>query len=163
MGNQIESSGGALAEVGPASAERAGRTLLLRERLLAAAAHLLMLASLPGLALAALIWLTQRRRSAYVAAQARQAVLWQVMSNVVFVVLIGVLVAAALISLGGAVDGTGALAHRAITGVLGSLLGLYLVLLVAGLIFGLSAVVGALAALFGWRFHYPFIGRRRRA
>jgi uncharacterized Tic20 family protein len=131
------------------------------ERVLAAVAHLLMLASVPGLAVAIVIWLTQRRRSAYVAAQAKDAVFWQLLSNIVFVVLLAVLLAVAVGSLGGAVSDTRQ-ASGAITHLVGSLLGIYVLLVVAALFFALSAVVGALFALFGYTFHYPIVGRRRK-
>jgi uncharacterized Tic20 family protein len=131
------------------------------ERVLAAVTHLLMLASVPGLVVATGIWLSQRRRSAYVATQARDAVLWQVLSNVVFVVLLAVLLVVAVVSLGGAVSDTrqtsGAISH-----LVGSLLGIYVLLVLAAVFFGLSAVMGALFALFGRTFHYPLVSRRRK-
>jgi uncharacterized Tic20 family protein len=121
-----------------------------------------MLASLPGLALALIIWLTQRRRSAYVATQAKDAVLWQLLSNAIFILLLGVLLVIATVSLGGAVSNT----HQsggAVTELVGSLLGIYVVLVVAALFFGLSAILGALFALLGLTFHYPLVGRRRKS
>jgi uncharacterized Tic20 family protein len=127
----------------------------------AAAAHVLMLASLPGLAVALLIWLTQRRRSAYVAAQAKDAVLWQVLSNAVFLVLLAALLVIAVVSLGGAVSDTRQ-AGGAVTHLVGSLLGIYIVLVLAALFFVVSALVGAICALLGLSFHYPIVGRRKK-
>src|SRR5579859_1888315 len=61
------------------------------ERLLAAVAHLLLLLSLPGLLAATAICFIYRRRSSFVSHQARQAVLWQVLSNIVLFLLLGLL------------------------------------------------------------------------
>ncbi len=121
------------------------------ERLLAAIAHLLMLLSVPGLIVATLIWLSQRRRSPFIAMQARSAVLWQLLCNVF-----------ALTSLGGAVSSSGTSGESAVTRLVGSLLGLYVLLVLAVLFFGASAILGAIFALFGKTFHYPLIGRKRR-
>jgi uncharacterized Tic20 family protein len=120
-----------------------------------------MLASLPGLAVALLIWLTQRRRSAYVAAQAKDAVLWQVLSNAVFLVLLAALLVIAVVSLGGAVSDTRQ-ASGAVTHLVGSLLGIYIVLVLAALFFVVVALVGAICALLGLSFHYPIVGRRKK-
>jgi uncharacterized Tic20 family protein len=132
------------------------------ERLLAAIAHLLMLLSVPGLMVATLIWLSQRRRSPFVAMQARDAVLWQLLCNVLLVLFAGVLLVIALTSLGGAVTSSGASGESAVTRLVGSLLGLYVLLVLAALFFGASAILGAIFALFGKTFHYPLIGRKRR-
>ncbi len=142
--------------VGPA------RPAYMLERLLAAIAHLLMLLSVPGLIVATLIWLSQRRRSPFVAMQARSAVLWQVLCNVLLVLFAGVLLVIALTSLGGAVTSSGASSESAVTRLVGSLLGLYVLLVLAALFFGASAILGAIFALFGKTFHYPLIGRKRR-
>ncbi len=131
------------------------------ERVLAATTHLLMLASVPGLAVAVLIWLTQRRRSAYIARQAKDAVLWQLLSNLVFLLLLGILLVVVAVSLGGAVSNTQQ-ASGGVTRLVGSLLGIYVVLVLAALIFVVSAVVGAIFAFLGLTFHYPFVSRRRK-
>lgn len=140
----------------------APRSPRLLERMLAAVSHLLMLLSIPGLVVAALIWVTQRRHSPYVAAHARAAVVWQVVSNAVFMLLLGVLLLIAVTSLGGAVTSQGTSGEGAVTRLVGSLLGLYVVLVAAALFFGISALLGALFALFGRTFHYPLVGRARK-
>jgi uncharacterized Tic20 family protein len=137
-------------------ATRSGPTAA--ERILAAVAHLLMMLSVPGVLLAAAIWLTQRKRSPYVAGQARTAVIWQIIGNVVVALLVVVLVIAAVVSLGGAVStqqGGGWLA-----GLFGSLFGLYVVLFAAVALFFVTALIGAWRALRGKPAHYPFVRQR---
>lgn len=144
----------------PMAGERSPR---LAERLLAAAAHLATLLSVPGMLLALAIWLTQRRRSPFVSQQARQAVLWQILSNVVLAVLVALLLGVAVFQLGAAVTTKSAGSQGDVTRMLGSLVGLY-VLLFATLIYCCaSAVLGAFFALLGRSFHYPIVGRRRKA
>lgn len=144
------------------SATGRGRGPGISERLLAAAAHLLMFFSLPGLLVAALIWLTQRRRSAYIAHQAREAVVWQILSNVIFLMLVVALVITALLSLGGTVGTHGTTGQIAFTSLFGSLLGLYIVLIVGAAFFIGSSVLGAISALLGKHFRYPLVGRKPR-
>jgi uncharacterized Tic20 family protein len=132
------------------------------ERVLAAAAHVLLLLSVPGLLLATVIWLTQRRRSVYVATQARMAVIWQLVSNVLLGVVIALLLGLALSQFGGILNTHNSSDGGAITRMFGSLVGLYVVLVLAVLYFGIAAVIGALSALLGRDYHYPFIGRRHK-
>src|SRR5260370_232026 len=82
--------------------------------------------------------------------------------SVVLVLFAGVLLGVALTSLGGAVTSSGASSESAVTRLVGSLLGLYVLLVLAALFFGASAILGAIFALFGKTFHYPLIGRKRR-
>src|SRR5262249_53066879 len=93
------------------------------ERLLAATAHLLGLFSILGIALAACIWLTQRRRSPYVATQARRAVWWQVIAHLVLLVLIVLLVIVALVTFGAALGTNGDVGQALGTGFVGALAG----------------------------------------
>lgn len=139
--------------------ERAPR---LSERLLAATAHLVILLSVPGTLLALAIWLTQRHRSTYVAQQARQAVLWQILSNVVLAVLLALLLGVAVSQLGAAVSTTSGGSQGDITRMFGSLLGIYVVLFAALIYCCVSAVLGACFALAGHSFHYPIVGRKHK-
>lgn len=133
------------------------------ERLVAGAAHIATMLSLAGIAFTALLWLTQRRRSPYVAAQAREAVIWQITAHLVVSALIAILAIVALVALGGAAStngNTGALAGGAL---LGSLIGIYLIPLAAAAYFLVMSLVGAIAALGGRPYHYPLTGRGRPA
>ena len=143
----------------PVSRERAPR---LTERLLAAAAHLAILLSIPGTLLAVAIWLTQRHRSPYVSQQARQAVLWQILSNVVLAILVALLLGVAVSQLGAAVSTKSGGSQGDITRMFGSLLGIYVVLFAALIYCCVSAVLGACFALLGRGFHYPIVGRKRK-
>lgn len=132
------------------------------ERLLAASAHLVLLLSVPGLVVAIVIWIVTHKRSAYVSLQARQAVIWQILSNILLLVLVTLLLGAAIHEFGGAVTAKGASGQADMVKLLGSLVGLYVVLLVALICFWVSAILGAISALLGRSFHYPFMGRKRR-
>ena len=132
------------------------------ERVIAAVAHLLLLFSLPGTLVTAIIWLTQRKHSAFVSRQARQAVMWQLMANVVIIATIGILIGIAISSVGGAISAKGASANNAVLHLGGSLVGVYVLLILAAVYSAASAVIGALFALFGRDFHYPLVGRRTR-
>lgn len=142
--------------------QRRARGPKLGERVLAACAHLVTLLSVPGLFIALAIWLVNRKRSTYVSAQARQAVIWQILTNVVLLLLVALLIGTAIHEFGGAVTTRGAVGQADMMKLLGSLVGLYVVLLAALICFWVSAILGALAALLGRRFHYPLIGGRRR-
>lgn len=133
------------------------------ERILAATAHLLGLFSILGIALAACIWLTQRRRSPYVATQARRAVWWQVMAHVVLLVLIVVLVIIAAVTFGAALGTSGDLGQALGTGFIGALAGIYLIPVVVATGFVVVAIVGAIEALRGKNYHYPGMGTRSDA
>lgn len=132
------------------------------ERVLAACAHLATLVSIPGLLVALGIWLVNRKRSAFVAQQARQAVLWQILTNILIVVLVVLLIGSAIHELGGTLSTKGSAGQADLVKLLGSLIGLYVVLLGALIVFWVSAILGALSALFGRSFHYPLVGRKRR-
>lgn len=132
---------------------RSGPTLV--ERLLAAAAHLLGLFSILGIALAACIWLTQRKRSWYVATQARRAVWWQILAHLALLVLIIVLVVVVAVTFGGALGTSGDIGNFFGAGFIGALAGLYLIPVVVAAIFAVMAIVGAIEALRGKNYHYP--------
>jgi uncharacterized Tic20 family protein len=136
---------------------RSGPTVV--ERLLAAAAHLLGLFSILGMALAACIWLTQRRRSPYVATQARRAVWWQIVAHIVLAVLIVALLVIALTAFGGALATSGDLGQLLGAGFIGALAGIYLVPILAASGFALMCVVGGIAALRGKNYQYPGMPR----
>lgn len=167
MSEQVEMSGGgprASTDVMTVSDTSLGqaREPRLGERVLAACAHLVTLLSVPGLFIALAIWLVNRKHSTYVSSQARQAVIWQILSNVVLLLLVALLIGAAIHEFGGAVSTRGATGQADMVKLLGSLVALYVVLLAALIYCWASAILGALAALLGRHFHYPFVGRKRR-
>lgn len=130
------------------------------ERLLAASAHVLTVFSIPGTLVATVIWLTNRRRSPYVAHQARQAVLWQLLGHAILLLALVVLLAFALVSLGGTIQASGVPAQHALTRLLGSLAGVYFVLIGGAAFFVGSAVFGTVAALLGRNYTYPALHQR---
>lgn len=134
----------------------------LGERVLAACAHLATLVSIPGLLVAIGIWLVNRKRSPFIAQQARQAVVWQILTNILIVILVVLLIGSAIHELGGTLNTKGSAGQADLLKLLGSLIGLYVVLLGALILFWASAILGALSALFGRAFYYPLIGRKRR-
>jgi len=77
------------------------------ERVAAAVAHLLLLFSLAGTLVTAIIWVTQRKHSAFVSRQARQAIMWQLLANVVIIATLGILIGIAVSSVGGAITAKG--------------------------------------------------------
>jgi len=132
------------------------------ERLLAAVAHVLLLFSLLGTLGAMLIWLLFRRRSPYVARQARQAVLWQILSNVMLGIMALLVVVIVVVSFGSAI--TTPSQHDATRSVFqfsAGLLCLAVLPFCATLYAVSSAALGALYALLGRDYHYPLINRRR--
>lgn len=128
------------------------------ERILAATAHLLTLFSLPGMLLASVIWFTQRRRSRYVAMQARQAVLWQTLGHIIVFLAIGLLLLTTFLSVGGS-ELKGLPGQIAGGSMIGSVIGLFLIPVGATVFFFSSSIIGAIASLFGKKYTYPFIGR----
>jgi uncharacterized Tic20 family protein len=144
------------------SGSPAARKPNIGERVLAACAHLATLVSIPGLLVALAIWLINRRHSAYVAQQARQAVVWQIISNILLLVVVALLIGTALHEFGGTLSTQGSGGQADMVKLLGSLVGLYVVLLGALIIFWVSAILGALSALRGRGFRYPIIGRKRQ-
>lgn len=132
------------------------------ERLLAAVAHVLLLFSLLGTLGATLIWLFFRRRSPYVARQARQAVLWQLLSNVILGIMALIVVVIVVVSFGSVI--TTPAQHDATKAVFqfsAGLLCLAVLPFCATLYAVSSAGLGALYALLGREYHYPLINRRR--
>lgn len=128
------------------------------ERILAAIAHLLTVFSLPGMLAATVIWFSQRRRSRYVAMQARQAVLWQTMGHIIVFLSIGLLVLTAILALGSS-DASGLAGQVAGGSMIGSVIGLFLVPVVATIFFFVSSIIGAIASLIGFKYTYPLVGR----
>lgn len=128
------------------------------ERILAAIAHFVTIFSLPGMLLATAIWLTQRRRSRYVAVQARQAVLWQTLGHIIIFLAVALLLLTAVLSVGGS-DARGMAGQVAGSSMVGSVIGLFLVPIGATAFFFASSLVGAIASLLGKKYTYPFIGR----
>lgn len=130
-------------------------------RVLAATAHMLILFSIPGLILAALIWFSHRGRSRYVAEQARQAVLWQMRINTVSLISVLVLLVVIFTQLGEAI---GQAKDSISLPIVVIALFATSVLLIGGMLFAIaSAVIGATSSLLGKEYHYPFMGRSRRS
>lgn len=126
---------------------------------MAAIAHLLILLSLPGLALVALIWLLHRNRLPFVEHHARQAMRWQVRINVGALIIALVLVVALFAGFGAGLGkpstGDSVAGSLAILALLGILL-----LFVGWLLLALgSAAVGASLALLG---REPHLRKRDR-
>ena len=128
------------------------------ERILAAIAHFVTIFSIPGMLLAMTIWLTQRRRSRYVAMQARQAVLWQTLGHIIVFLSVALLLLTAILAIGGS-DAKGVQGEIAGSSLVGSAIGLFLIPIGATVFFFTSSLVGALATLLGKKYTYPFIGR----
>ena len=128
------------------------------ERILAATAHLLTIFSLPGMLLSTVIWLTHRKRSRYVAVQARQAVLWQTLGHIIVFLAIGLLLLTAILAIGGS-DANGVAGQVAGSSLVGSVIGLFLIPVGATVFFFATSIVGAMASLLGKKYTYPFIGR----
>lgn len=121
----------------------------LYERGVAALVHLLILLSLPGLVLVALIWLLHRHRVPFVEHHARQAIRWQVRINV-GALLTGVVLLVALFAgfgagLGKPSTGDSLAGSLAILAFLGLLL-VFAAWIVLALV---SAAVGVTTALLG--------------
>lgn len=134
----------------------------LYERGMAALAHALILLSLPGLAMVALIWWLHRGRVPFVEHHARQAMRWQVRINVAAlltaVVLLVLLVGGFGAGLGKPSTGDTIAGSLAIVALLGLLL-----LFVAWMLLALtSAAVGAGMALLGREPRPPRPSRRSR-
>jgi uncharacterized Tic20 family protein len=108
--------------------------------------------------LASVIWFTQRRRSRYVAMQARQAVLWQTAGHIIVILAIGLLLLTAILAVGGS-ESKGLQGEIAGGSMIGSVIGLFLIPVGATIFFFSSSIVGAIASLFGKKYTYPFIGR----
>jgi uncharacterized Tic20 family protein len=134
--------------------------LSLFQRIVAASAHLAILLSIPGLVYAAILWLTLRRRAPFISAHARQGLLWQSLTNISLLVALAVLFVVALASFGGTINTAGN-AGKDITLLFGSLLGLFVALIVGMTVAIGAALVGAVAALAGRLFQYPIVNRRR--
>ena len=136
------------------------RRLTLFDRILAASAHLAILLSLPGLIYAAILWLVLRRRSSFISQHARQGLLWQSLTNISLLLALLVLFLIALIAFGGTINTGSKDAGNSIVGLFGSLLGFFVVLIIGMTVAIGAALIGAIAALAGRLFHYPFINRR---
>lgn len=118
------------------------------QRLLAAGAHLLMLASLPGIVLTCAIWLTCRR-APFVAQHARRALVAEVLAHLVLGVVVTGLFGSALTFMGTVLSNHAGAGQFSLYAVLGALGGLTLLPLVALLGFVLLALSGAVRALRG--------------
>jgi uncharacterized Tic20 family protein len=128
------------------------------ERILAAVAHLMTMFSLPGMLVATVIWFTHRRRSRYVAMQARQAVLWQTLGHIIVFLAIGLLLLTAFLAVSNS-EADGLSGQIAGSSMVGSVIGLFLIPIGATIFFFSSSIVGAIASLLGKKYTYPFIGR----
>jgi uncharacterized Tic20 family protein len=133
------------------------------ERLVAATAHLLVLFLLPGSLVAWLIWVINRRRSPFIAYHARQAVLWQSLSNIVFTLLLIIAFATIFTSLGNAVNDAHSRDDISVPVLISSFLGIFALIVVSELYFWITAFVGAVAALLGKRHRYPIVNRKPKS
>jgi uncharacterized Tic20 family protein len=138
--------------------------LTLFDRIVAASAHLAILLSIPGLIYAGILWLTLRRRSPFISMHARQGLLWQSLTNISLLVSLLALFLIAVFSFGTTINTTTSSdAGNSIVGLFGSLLGLFVVLVVGLTVAVGAALIGAISALAGRIFHYPFVNPRRRS
>ncbi len=133
------------------------REVSLLDRLIAASAHLAILLSLPGLVYAVVLWVMLRGRAPFIARHARQGVLWQLVTNVVLVAVLLVLFLVALFSFGTTLN-----SGNGIVGLFGSLLGFFVVLVLGVAVAVGAAIIGAIFAMAGRPFRYPFLNRRSR-
>lgn len=131
----------------------------LDERVAAAIAHLLVLFLLPGSLVAWVIWMLNRRRSPFIAYHARQAVLWQTLSNVVFTILLIIAFAVMFTSFGTLLNDGNTHDDTSIPVLISSFFGIFALIMVAELYFWITAFVGAFAALLGKRHRYPIVNR----
>ncbi len=138
------------------------RQLTLLDRLAAASAHLAILLSLPGLIYAAVLWFTLRRRAPFISRHARQAVLWQIATNIALLFLLLLLFVIALLSFGTTLGSSGSIASTGIVGLFGSLLGFFVALILGLAVAVGAAIIGAIYALAGRPFRYPIFNLRRR-
>ncbi|MGZ3585321.1 MAG: DUF4870 domain-containing protein [Ktedonobacterales bacterium] len=146
--------------VAPAPVERPPR---IDERVAAAVAHLLVLFLLPGSLVAWMIWVLNRRRSPFIAYHARQAVLWQTLSNVVFTILLIIAFATIFTSLGTAINDANTHDDTSIPVLISSFFGVFALIVVSELYFWITAFVGAFAALLGKRHRYPIVNRKPKS
>jgi uncharacterized Tic20 family protein len=144
----------------PAPVERPPR---IDERVAAAIAHLLVLFLLPGSFVAWMIWMLNRRRSPFIAYHARQAVLWQTLSNVVFTILLIIAFATIFTSLGTAINDANTHDDTSIPVLISSFFGVFALIVVSELYFWITAFVGAFAALLGKRHRYPIVNRKPKS
>ena len=133
------------------------------ERFVAAIAHLLVLFLLPGSLVAWLIWIINRRRSPFIAYHARQAVLWQSLSNSVFTVLLIIAFVAIFTSLGTLFNEGDRPDNTSIPVLISSFFGIFALIVISELYFWITAFVGAFAALLGKRHRYPIVNRKPKS
>jgi uncharacterized Tic20 family protein len=132
----------------------------LGERLIAAIAHLLILASLPGIVVTAIIWMISRGSSPYVRHHARAAMRWQFLENVIIFGLIALMLA---VILGAGFMGKGANSGNALDAAFAAGIGIILVFAIPTIIFAIPAIFAAIGALFGGNFRYPVGAGRQSA
>jgi uncharacterized Tic20 family protein len=124
----------------------------LGERLIAATTHLLILVSLPGIVITAIIWMLARGSSPYVQHHARSAMRWQLFENVVILGMIGVLLA---VIVGAGFWGRGHSEGNALNAAFAAGIGIILVFAIPAIIFAIPAVLGAIRAMAAGNFRYP--------
>jgi len=133
------------------------------QRIVAAIVHLLLLAGLPGILATLIIFLLSRTAAPYVRYHAKMALRWQLLGNLVFFGIIGLLlliIVAAGFG-GGGQNGGMALDAGYLAG-LGFLIIISVSAIISLLLFGIPALIGAIVALFGGTFRYPLVTRRPR-
>lgn len=139
----------------------AGR-LQLSDRLIAASAHLAILLSVLGMVYAAALWLAMRRHAPFISRHALQGLLWQIATNIALLLALVVLFLLAVFSFGTTLNASSSDAGKGIIGLFGSFLGLFVVLILGLTVAVGAAVIGAIYALAGRNFRYPFFNRRPR-
>ena len=132
------------------------------ERLMAALGHGAIILPIWGLMLAALIWVTQREKSAYVRRQGAQALAWHVLQ--VAVTLVGFacytlsIFGTVFLGVTGAVAGDGEVPFFPLFPIIPFLtMGLIFLIMLAFIMVG---VVAAVQTLQGHDFRYPLLGPR---
>ncbi|RMF26825.1 MAG: DUF4870 domain-containing protein [Chloroflexi bacterium] len=139
------------------------------ERITAALAHAAIILFLLGTAVSAVIWVTQKEKSRYVAFQALQALIYQLATVLLgalgfacyfcslIAVFIGLVATTSGVPPGGELQGTEVLPVVLLTFLPFGVLAL---MLIGGILLVLYGMWGGLQALQGKPFRYVFIGRR---
>jgi uncharacterized Tic20 family protein len=128
------------------------RSPSLGERLIAVTTHLLILVSLPGIVITAIIWMLARGSSPYVRHHARSAMRWQLFEN--FIIL-GSVAVFLIVIVGAGFWGRNHSEANALNTAFAAGIGIILVFAIPAAIFAIPAVVGAFRALLPGSFRYP--------
>lgn len=129
----------------------------LGERLIAAFAHLLILANLPGFVITGLIVILSRGGSPYIKHHAKSALRWQLFETLLTAGLVAALLA---VIVGAGFMGQTRDPGQMLDAAFGAGIGIILVFAIPTVIFAIPAVLGALRALLGGNFRYPVVPPR---